>query len=48
MGYIALLLANQKRGISRVNDKDTYCLEFISHRIKETLHVNTNSKENQS
>ena len=27
---------------------DLYCLEFISHYIKETLHVNANSKGNQS
>ena len=26
---------------------DIYCLEFISHHIKEILHGNTNSKENQ-
>ena len=27
---------------------DIYCLEFISHHITEILHLNTNSKGNQS
>ena len=27
---------------------DIYCLEFISHHIKEILHVNTNSNRKQS
>ena len=27
---------------------DIYCLEFISHHIKEILYLNTNSKGNQS
>ena len=27
---------------------DIYCLEFISHRNKEILYVNTNAKGNQS
>ena len=27
---------------------DFYCLELISHHIKEILYVNTNSKGNQS
>ena len=27
---------------------DVYCLEFISHHIKEILYVNTNSKGSQS
>ena len=27
---------------------DVYCLELISHHIKEILNINTNSKGNQS